>query len=94
MNRRRALEQGAALGSSPFLVLDSVASATSVGNVKVPTICLGNSGLRVSRTIQGHWQLAGGHGRFQEVDALENMKAHYDAGITTLDTADIYGISE
>jgi hypothetical protein len=61
---------------------------------KVPKVRLGDSNLEVSRTIQGCWQLAGGHGQFLEPNVLANMNAHYDAGITTLDTADIYGISE
>eukprot|EP00979_Chaetoceros_neogracilis_P012853 scaffold3515_cov267-Chaetoceros_neogracile.AAC.12 len=61
---------------------------------KVPTVTLGKSSLSVSRTIQGYWQLAGGHGKYNQEEAITNMKAHYDAGITTLDTADIYGPSE
>jgi aryl-alcohol dehydrogenase-like predicted oxidoreductase len=60
----------------------------------VPTVKLGNSELKVSRTIQGYWQLAGGHGKYTETAALSNMQAHFDAGITTMDTADIYGPSE
>jgi Predicted oxidoreductases (related to aryl-alcohol dehydrogenases) len=60
----------------------------------VPTIPLGKSSLAVSRTIQGYWQLAGGHGKYTQDEALKNMQAHYEAGITTLDTADIYGPSE
>lgn len=44
--------------------------------------------------IQGHWQLAGGHGPVDEKQAVENMKVLYDAGQTTVDTADIYGPSE
>jgi aryl-alcohol dehydrogenase-like predicted oxidoreductase len=59
---------------------------------RVPTFSLGN--VQASRIIQGHWQLAGGHGKFTTETALANMRAHYDAGITTLDTADIYGPSE
>jgi aryl-alcohol dehydrogenase-like predicted oxidoreductase len=50
--------------------------------------------LYVSKTIQGYWQLAGGHGKYRESDAIQNMIQHYQAGITTLDTADIYGPSE
>lgn len=61
---------------------------------KVPTVSLGNSSLQVSRTIQGYWQLAGGHGKYNQGEAVANMKAYFDAGITTLDTADIYGPSE
>jgi len=60
----------------------------------VPTIKLGKSDLEVSRTIQGYWQLAGGHGKYREADAVSNMEAHFKSGITTLDTADIYGPSE
>ena len=68
-------------------------SAEILGSA-VPTISLGNSPLKVSRTIQGYWQLAGGHGKYNKEDAIKNMEAHYNAGITTLDTADIYGPSE
>ncbi|KAL7567528.1 hypothetical protein ACA910_009536 [Epithemia clementina (nom. ined.)] len=60
----------------------------------VPQIQLGDGTLSVSRTIQGYWQLAGGHGRYKESDALANMKAHCQVGMNTLDTADIYGPSE
>jgi aryl-alcohol dehydrogenase-like predicted oxidoreductase len=60
--------------------------------LRVPTFALGT--LQASRIIQGHWQLAGGHGRYTNEGALANMRAHFDAGITTLDTADIYGPSE
>jgi len=60
----------------------------------MPTVQLGKSSLSVSRTIQGYWQLAGGHGKYNQEEAIKNMKAHYDAGINTLDTADIYGPSE
>lgn len=38
--------------------------------------------------------MAGGHGKYTEDGALANMRAHFDAGITTFDTADIYGPSE
>lgn len=71
------------------------ADASSVmPRVNIPTVKLGGSSLEVSRTIQGYWQLAGGHGRYREADAIANMDAHFKAGITTLDTADIYGPSE
>lgn len=64
-------------------------SALAESTPSVPTVKLGKSNLEVSRTIQGYWQLAGGHGKIKEKDALANMQAHYNAGITTLDTADI-----
>jgi aryl-alcohol dehydrogenase-like predicted oxidoreductase len=69
-------------------------ATTTATTSKVPKVTLGNSSLQVSRTIQGYWQLAGGHGQYRETDAIANMMAHYQAGITTLDTADIYGPSE
>ena len=40
----------------------------------VPTVQLGS--LEVSRTIQGYWQLAGGHGKYRVEDAIGNMKEH------------------
>lgn len=73
--------------------MDVVSNPASTTN-SVPTVRLGKSSLEVSRTIQGYWQLAGGHGLYREPDAIANMKAHFDAGITTFDTADIYGPSE
>ena len=77
--------------SNPLVAVadDSVGPTT-----RVPTIQLGKSSLKVSRTIQGYWQLAGGHGKYNQDEAVKNMKAHLDAGMTTLDTADIYGPSE
>ena len=66
----------------------------SSSSSSIPTIKLGKSSLEVSRTIQGYWQLAGGHGKYNIDEAIKNMEAHYKAGITTLDTADIYGPSE
>jgi Aldo/keto reductase family len=69
-------------------------TTTNSLNLTVPKVRLGKSSLEVSRTIQGHWQLAGGHGRYKESEAIANMRAHAAAGITTLDTADIYGPSE
>lgn len=85
-------------------VLASAAAATTAAAVggqsvdaevtTIPTVRLGNSNLEVSRSIQGYWQLAGGHGRYRENDAIANMEAHYKAGFTTMDTADIYGPSE
>jgi len=72
------------LGAPPALA----AAATT----PVPTTRVGN--LDISQLIQGHWQLAGGHGKYTEAEAIANMRAHLRAGVTTLDTADIYGPSE
>ncbi|KAF8069488.1 PLR1 [Scenedesmus sp. PABB004] len=54
----------------------------------------GTSPLSVSPLITGCWQLAGGHGR-EIYDGLEEtLSAYADAGLTSFDTADIYGPSE
>mmetsp|Transcript_51960 Transcript_51960/g.62485 ORF Transcript_51960/g.62485 Transcript_51960/m.62485 type:complete len:470 (+) Transcript_51960:153-1562(+) len=63
-------------------------------SITIPKVTIGKSNLEISRTIQGYWQLAGGHGKYNPSEAVKNMRAHYDAGMTTLDTADIYGPSE
>ncbi len=69
-------------------------STSSSATITVPTVQLGKGSLHVSKTIQGYWQLAGGHGKYRESDAIQNMIQHANAGVTTLDTADIYGPSE
>lgn len=52
-------------------------------------------GAELSRVIKGCWQLAGGHGDVDVRAAIEDMEAFLDAGITTLDCADIYtGVEE
>ncbi len=49
----------------------------------------------ISRVIRGGWQLAGGHGAISANDAIDDMVAFADAGITTFDCADIYtGVEE
>ena len=47
-------------------------------------------GYAISRVIRGNWQLAGGHGAIGEAAALDALDAAFDAGLTTLDCADIY----
>ncbi|MEP7382492.1 MAG: aldo/keto reductase [Gemmatimonadota bacterium] len=52
-------------------------------------------GYRISRLIKGGWQLAGGHGAISRAQALSDMAAFAEAGITTFDCADIYsGVEE
>ena len=52
-------------------------------------------GHRISRIIKGGWQLAGDHGEVRPADAIADMEAFLDAGITTFDCADIYkGVEE
>jgi aryl-alcohol dehydrogenase-like predicted oxidoreductase len=52
-------------------------------------------GHAISRVIKGGWQLAGDHGEVQPDQAIADMEAFLDAGITTFDCADIYtGVEE
>ncbi len=52
-------------------------------------------GYDISRVIKGGWQLAGDHGPVDRSDAIRDMEAFLDAGITTFDCADIYvGVEE
>ena len=49
----------------------------------------------ISSIIKGGWQLAGGHGRIDEQQAIADMRDFVGAGITTFDCADIYtGVEE
>jgi aryl-alcohol dehydrogenase-like predicted oxidoreductase len=49
----------------------------------------------ISRIVKGGWHLAGGHGPIDPQQALADMAAFVDAGITTFDCADIYtGVEE
>ena len=93
LSRREAWQQALSTATmtttASGLLVPQSSLAAETTTATVPTVKLGNSNLEVSRTIQGHWQLAGGHGKIRESDALANMEAHYNAGITTLDTADI-----
>ncbi|NRB52334.1 MAG: aldo/keto reductase [Saprospiraceae bacterium] len=52
-------------------------------------------GYSISRVLKGGWHLAGGHGAVDISQAIEDMKAFVEAGITTFDCADIYtGVEE
>ncbi|MBL0371987.1 aldo/keto reductase [Rhizobium sp. KVB221] len=52
-------------------------------------------GYHISRVIRGGWQLAGGHGAVDRAQAVSDLVAAFDAGITTYDCADIYtGVEE
>ncbi|WP_419757702.1 aldo/keto reductase [Acidisoma sp.] len=49
----------------------------------------------ISRIIRGGWQMAGGHGDVSPAEAVLDMMAFAEAGITTFDCADIYtGVEE
>ena len=47
-------------------------------------------GYDISRIIKGGWHLAGDHGEVDPDQALHDMAAFVEAGITTMDCADIY----
>ena len=52
-------------------------------------------GYEISRVIRGGWQLAGGHGPIDRAQAVDDLTAAFDAGLTTYDCADIYtGVEE
>ncbi len=56
------------------------------------TIALGESGVAVSRILMGTWQA--GKKMWADIDdkqTVKAMQAAYDAGITTFDTATVYG---
>ncbi len=55
----------------------------------VPRIALAD-GFEISRIIKGGWHLAGGHGHIDPIAAQRDMAAFVEAGITTLDCANIY----
>jgi aryl-alcohol dehydrogenase-like predicted oxidoreductase len=52
---------------------------------------LGRTGRKVSVVGLGAWQLGGDWGQVGEDDALETLTAAVDAGVTFVDTADVYG---
>ena len=55
------------------------------------TRVLGRTGRRVSVIGLGCWQLGGDWGTVAEDDALAVLRGAVDAGVTFLDTADVYG---
>ncbi|MDS1269022.1 aldo/keto reductase [Lipingzhangella sp. LS1_29] len=52
---------------------------------------LGTTGRQVSTVGFGAWQIGGAWGTVPEEDALAALRAAVDAGITFIDTADVYG---
>jgi aryl-alcohol dehydrogenase-like predicted oxidoreductase len=98
-SRRTALASSAgalaALTAAPRTL--TVAAAADLPVIPTAPII---PGLSISRIIKGNWQLSGGHGGDRASDrtsgnaAVEDFQAFVDAGITTFDTADIYGPSE
>lgn len=52
------------------------------------------SDLRISRILNGMWQVSGAHGAIDPQAAVKQMFAYHDAGFTTWDLADHYGPAE
>jgi len=50
--------------------------------------------LKISRILNGMWQVAGGHGYIDPSSAIDSMMNYHHAGFTTWDLADIYGPAE
>jgi diketogulonate reductase-like aldo/keto reductase len=92
--RRQVLLSSAAIAASSSRPVVAASSATAV-----PTYPLAD-GLNISRVIKGCWQLSGGHHGDRTTDrtsgkaAVEDFQQFVDVGITTFDTADIYGPSQ
>jgi aryl-alcohol dehydrogenase-like predicted oxidoreductase len=55
------------------------------------TRVLGRTGRSVSVVGLGAWQLGADWGEVSEADALRTLNAAVDAGVTFIDTADVYG---
>ena len=55
----------------------------------IPRYTLSN-GYSLARIIKGGWHLAGDHGAIDRHQAIEDMAAFVDAGMTSFDCADIY----
>lgn len=52
-------------------------------------------GYTMSRLLKGGWHLAGGHGQVDRAQAIKDMAAFVEAGITSFDCADHYiGVEE
>ena len=58
------------------------------------TTCQLTPDLKISRIINGMWQVAGGHGDIDQETAISEMFSYHDSGFTTWDMADIYGPAE
>ncbi|HEX5185291.1 MAG TPA: aldo/keto reductase [Nitrososphaeraceae archaeon] len=50
--------------------------------------------LKISRLVNGMWQVAGGHGYINHESAIGDMIEYHNAGFSSWDLADIYGPAE
>ena len=53
-----------------------------------------SDGLRICRILNGMWQVSGAHGPIDPEAAVSSMFDYLDAGFTTWDLADHYGLAE
>lgn len=100
-DRRNILFGTAGLAASGVLHSPSSGAYTGVqtSQLQVPKRALTDD-LMISEIVKGNWQLSGGHrgdrgdDRTTGTAAVADFDAFVRAGITTFDTADIYGPSE
>jgi len=102
-SRRQALASTTAAAawasSSGNKIMASSAAAQAAELPLVPTVEI-TPGLEISQVVKGCWQLSGGHAGDRATDrtsgkaAVQDFQQFVQAGITTFDTADIYGPSE
>jgi aryl-alcohol dehydrogenase-like predicted oxidoreductase len=90
------LAAGVAAAAGPTLATAAAAAAPAVERGPL----FPGSDIEISRVVKGCWQLGGGHGGERASDrtagsaAVADFAAFARQGVTTLDTADIYGASE
>ncbi|GJU85740.1 flagellar radial spoke protein 5 isoform X2 [Tanacetum coccineum] len=61
---------------------------------KVSVVKNGKDSLEICRVVNGMWQTSGGWGKIDRDNAVDAMLQYADAGLTTFDMADIYGLAE
>ena len=72
-------------------MIDGTCAETRLESRAVETRVLGRTGRRVGVLGLGCWQLGGDWGQVDDAQALDVLHAAVDAGVTFLDTADVYG---
>lgn len=102
-SRRQAIASttaAAAWASSSGNKIMASSAATQAAELPVVPTAEIIPGLEISRVVKGCWQLSGGHAGDRATDrtsgkaAVQDFQKFVEAGITTFDTADIYGPSE
>ena len=62
-----------------------------MGQTMMKTRTFGRAGRKVSEIGFGAWAIGGSWGEVEETDAAAALEAALDAGVTFIDTADVYG---